>query len=509
MNKLHKSAIAVLATIVMGLSLFTSGVAQATPGALTMSLNLPSNWHFGDPEQEVTYSESGELLDAEDEVSYGIEITYPGTCGAIVGDDPFYAGVYTVTPYAEVTVDDVSVELISGQSYAGYTFTAPAETFTILPFDAAVTFNGGDLFSVYKGQPINTSLYSVATLPYGNTATSVTFLYSGGGLDGFVTTQPTTAGSYTITPQVQFSPDANCNFNATGSGRLLVSDWPLEPSPPSTPPATPVDPTPSATPVVTPTPTATPLKKATITVTGGTYSYDGSAKQATVTTDPAGLSVSVKYAGGSSAPVNSGTYGVVATLTAADYEAASASGTVVINKINPILKWDTPAPIKSGTKVSGDQLNPSANVKGSFTFTVDKGAVLAPGSYEVIASFTPDDSVNYNTGRISSVIVVKAANRAIVVPFAFASAAISPSLLSKIRANAAQPGEKVIVYGYVQPSKSLAADKLLSQQRADALKAEILKVVPTANVVAIGKGRTFQPLCESSINKCAVVSFSN
>ena len=504
MNKLHKSALAVLATIVMGLSLFTSGVAQATPGALTMSVNLPSTWHFGDPEQQVTYSGSGELLDAEDEVSYGIEITYPGTCGAIVGDDPFYAGVYTVTPYAEVTVDDVSVELISGQSYAGYTFTAPAQTFTILPFDAEVTFNSGYGFSIYEGQPINRSQWSVAALPYGNTVTDLTFLFSGGGLDGFVTDLPTRAGSYTITAQAQFSPDANCNFREIGTGILVVSPWPVDPSPSATP-----TPSVTPTPVVTPTPTATPLKKATITVTGGTYSYDGSPKSATVTTDPAGLSVSVKYAGGSSAPVNSGTYGVVATLTAADYEAASASGTVVINKINPILKWDTPAPIKSGTKVSGDQLNPSANVKGSFTFTVDKGAVLAPGSYEVIASFTPDDSVNYNTGRISSVIVVKAANRAIVVPFAFASAAISPSLLSKIRANAAQPGEKVIVYGYVQPSKSLAADKLLSQQRADALKAEILKVVPTANVVAIGKGRTFQPLCESSINKCAVVSFSN
>ena len=502
MNKLHKSAIAVLATIVMGLSLFTSGVAQATPGALTMSLNLPSNWHFGDSEQDVTYSGSGELLDAEDEVSYGIEITYPGTCGAIVGDDPFYAGVYTVTPYAEVTVDDVSVELISGQSYAGYTFTAPAETFTILPFDAEVTFNSGNSFSIFEGQPINTSFYSVATLPYGNTATSVTFLSSGGGLDGFVTDLPTRAGSYTITPQVQFSPDANCNFNATGTGRLIVSPWPVDPSTPPSPPATP-------TPVVTPTPTATPLKKATITVTGGTYSYDGSPKPATVTTDPAGLSVSVKYAGGSSAPVNSGTYGVVATLTAADYEAATASGTVVINKINPILKWDTPAPIKSGTKLSGVQLNPSANVKGSFTFTVDKGAVLAPGSYDVIASFTPDDSVNYNTGRISSVIQVKRADRQIVVTFGLDSSKIPGGALSTIRTNAALPGEKIVVYGYVQPSNSLPADKLLAQQRADALKAEILKLVPTANVVAIGKGRTFQPLCVSAKNKCAVVNFSS
>ncbi len=504
MNKLHKSAIAVLATIVMGLSLFTSGVAQATPGALTMSLNLPSNWHFGDPEQQVTYSGSGELLDAEDEVSYGIEITYPGTCGAIVGDDPFYAGVYTVTPYAEVTVDDVSAELISGQSYAGYTFTAPAQTFTILPFDAEVTFNSGDNFSVYEGQSINTSLYSVATLPYGNSATSVTFLYSGGGLDGFVTTQPTTAGSYTITPQVQFSPDANCNFNATGAGRLIVSPWPVDPSPSATPtpPATP-------TPVVTPTPTATPLKKATITVTGGTYSYDGSPKSATVTTDPVGLSYSVKYSGKSNAPVDSGTHGVVATVTDSGYEATTASTTIVINKINPVLKWPTPAPIKSGTKLSDIQLNAQSDVKGTFTYTANKGDVLAPGTYDAIASFVPNDTLNYNTGRVSSVIQVKRADRQIVVTFGLDSSKIPGGALSTIRTNAALPGEKIVVYGYVQPSNSLPADKLLAQQRADALKAEILKLVPTANVVAIGKGRTFQPLCVSAKNKCAVVNFSS
>ena len=503
MNKLHKSAIAVLATIVMGLSLFTSGVAQATPGALTMSLTLPSNWHFGDPEQQVTYSGSGELLDAEDEVSYGIEITYPGTCGAIVGDDPFYAGVYTVTPYAEVTVDDVSVELISGQSYAGYTFTAPAQTFTILPFDAAVTFNYGSNFSIYVDQRVDTSKFSVATLPYGNTVASLTFLYSGGGIVGYATDQPTTAGRYTITPQAHFSPDADCNFNATGTGVLVVHNNYPDPSPS----ATPVDPTPSATPVVTPT--AAALKKATITVTGGTYSYDGSAKPATVTTDPVGLSYSVKYSGKSNAPVDSGTHGVVATVTDSGYEATTASTTIVINKINPVLKWPTPAPIKSGTKLSDIQLNAQSDVKGTFTYTANKGDVLAPGTYDAIASFVPNDTLNYNTGRVSSVIQVKRADRQIVVTFGLDSSKIPGGALSTIRTNAALPGEKIVVYGYVQPSNSLPADKLLAQQRADALKAEILKLVPTANVVAIGKGRTFQPLCVSAKNKCAVVNFSS
>ena len=56
MSKLHKSAFAVLATIVMGLSLFTSSAAQADGQNLTMSVNVPSDWHFGDLEKDVTYA---------------------------------------------------------------------------------------------------------------------------------------------------------------------------------------------------------------------------------------------------------------------------------------------------------------------------------------------------------------------------------------------------------------------------------------------------------------------
>jgi outer membrane protein OmpA-like peptidoglycan-associated protein len=500
MRKFNKAAIAVLIASVMGLSLFTTSAANASAGELSMSLTLPTNWHFGDPEQEVTYAGYGELISEDDVVEYGFEITYPGTCGAMYGDDPFYAGTYTVIPYAEVTVDGVTEELTNGESFEGYTFSAPSEEFEIYPFDVAVTINSGDSFTLYEGQLINPSMYSVASLPYGNVVTSVTFLYSGGGLDGLVTDQPTRAGTYTITPQAHFSPDADCNFNTTGTGRLVVIERPTSAV---------YNPDPTPTPTPTTTPVVTALKKATISVTGGTYSYDGSPKSATVTTDPAGLSVSVKYAGGSSAPMNSGNHSVIATITDKNYEATSANGTIIINKINPVLKWDKPAAMKQGTPVSGKQLNPTANVKGTFTYTVAMGEKMAPGKYPVIASFIPNDTVNYNTGRISSEIEVTNAPRAIVVTFDLSSSKISASLLAQIKANAATPGEKVTVYGYVQAVGSKASDKSLSQARADAVAAQIRKLVPTANVVAIGKGRTTEPLCASALNKCAVVEFSN
>ncbi len=57
--------------------------------------------------------------------------------------------------------------------------------------------------------------------------------------------------------------------------------------------------------------------------------YDGTPKQATVTTDPPGLAVKVTYNGGSVLPAEVGSYAVVATVVEPNY-AGSASGTLVI-----------------------------------------------------------------------------------------------------------------------------------------------------------------------------------
>ena len=497
-SKFFKSGLALVATAVMGLSLISGNVAHAADGNLSVSVDVPADWRFGDI-KELSYSGTGELLNPDDSVEYSIDVEYDNSCGIIVGDDPYYAGVYSVTPYATVTVDGITEEITNGESFGGYTLVnSPEFTFSILPFLTTVTVPDQSVYAS-PASTYNPNLYTIGALPYSNVGTP-TFWFSGGSLVDPTTVMPQAVGVYTVTPVFEFSPDANCNFSVTATGVLRVILSPGLPEPPT--------PTPSGTPTATPSPTATPkLKAATISVTGGTYSYDGSPKAAQVVTDPAGLSVSVKYSGSSSAPINSGTYGVVATITAKDYVAAEASGTVVINKINPVLKWNTPAPIKEGTKVSSKQLNPTSNVKGTFTYTVNSGALLSRGAYDVIASFIPSDLINYNSGRISTTLEVTSL-RTIVVTFALGSSKIPSNVIAEIRANAAKPGESITVYGYVQPSKSLAADKLLSQQRADALAAAILKLVPSANINAVGKGRTTNPLCASAKNKCAVVEFA-
>src|SRR5205823_12139416 len=71
---------------------------------------------------------------------------------------------------------------------------------------------------------------------------------------------------------------------------------------------------------------------ATITLSNLTQPYDGSAKPATATTSPAGLSgVSITYDGSATAPTNVGSYAVVASLNNANYTASDATGTLTIN----------------------------------------------------------------------------------------------------------------------------------------------------------------------------------
>jgi uncharacterized repeat protein (TIGR01451 family) len=73
----------------------------------------------------------------------------------------------------------------------------------------------------------------------------------------------------------------------------------------------------------------TAVQPATVTLSNLSTTFDGTAKSATVMTDPAGLAVSVTYDGSALLPVDAGTYAVVATVTEPGYS-GSASGSFVI-----------------------------------------------------------------------------------------------------------------------------------------------------------------------------------
>ena len=147
---------------------------------------------------------------------------------------------------------------------------------------------------------------------------------------------------------------------------------------------------------------------ATVTLGNLSQTYDGTPKAATVTTVPAGLPVSVTYGGSATAPTNAGSYAVVATVTDARY-VGSATGTLVIGQAAPVLTWNTPAAIVYGTALGSAQLNATASVSGTFTYTPAAGTLLNAGAtpQALSATFTPDDSANYvSGGTVGTVITV-------------------------------------------------------------------------------------------------------
>jgi hypothetical protein len=156
---------------------------------------------------------------------------------------------------------------------------------------------------------------------------------------------------------------------------------------------------------------ATPV----VTVTGGTFTYDGQPHGATVTvTGVGGVALEgalLTYDGSADVPVNAGTYVAVARFDGSgNYGFAAGSALVTILKATVALSWSRPAAIVHGTALSGDQLNATANAFGSFDYSPAAGTVLNAGAAQALtATFTPADPANYTGGTVSTTIDVSKA----------------------------------------------------------------------------------------------------
>ncbi|HXL77453.1 MAG TPA: putative Ig domain-containing protein [Candidatus Eisenbacteria bacterium] len=77
-----------------------------------------------------------------------------------------------------------------------------------------------------------------------------------------------------------------------------------------------------------------------------------------------------------------------------------------IQKIAPILTWATPLSIAHGTPLGSPQLDASANVPGTFTYSPPSGTVLAAGSQTLSVTFLPTDTVHYTTATATVTLTV-------------------------------------------------------------------------------------------------------
>lgn len=165
----------------------------------------------------------------------------------------------------------------------------------------------------------------------------------------------------------------------------------------------------------------TAVQTATVTLSNLVVTYDGTPKSATVTTDPAGLSVSVTYDGSSQLPVDAGTYAVQATVTSPGYT-GSASGSFEI--VSAYTAWISSFadPESPAAQASGDLDQDGWDNAGEYTFgtspvnpsslpqlvpvlTQDKLQLLLPATPPGINRFaqTSTDPVTWSTNGVTAI----------------------------------------------------------------------------------------------------------
>ncbi|MGC1297353.1 MAG: hypothetical protein WA869_20170, partial [Alloacidobacterium sp.] len=89
-----------------------------------------------------------------------------------------------------------------------------------------------------------------------------------------------------------------------------------------------------------------------------------------------------------------------------DYSGATATQTITITQAVPTITWATPASMQSGTALSATQLDATASVPGTFTYSPTVGTVLPMGQTTVTAVFAPTDSVDYSNATATQTITV-------------------------------------------------------------------------------------------------------
>jgi hypothetical protein len=160
---------------------------------------------------------------------------------------------------------------------------------------------------------------------------------------------------------------------------------------------------------------ATPV----VTVTGGTSKYDGAAHAASATAKFNGADVngtfSFTYNGSSQAPVNVGSYAVIASFTSTDtnFKNATGNGNITITKADAVV-------VVNGTTVTYDGLQHGATGTATGVTGEDLGSLLdlgtkftnAPGG---TANWTFAGNDNYNSKSGSVAITINKANASVTV----------------------------------------------------------------------------------------------
>ena len=137
------------------------------------------------------------------------------------------------------------------------------------------------------------------------------------------------------------------------------------------------------------------------------------------------------------------------SITATDAANLSVSGseTGITVRAIPVVTWSSPASIGYGTPLSSAQLDASANVPGTFTFTPAAGSILNAGTAQTLSVvFEPKNSTDYTTGSATTTIAVTQATPTLAVTGGSSMYGEPVSLIATLAASGAPPSSGTVTF---------------------------------------------------------------
>jgi hypothetical protein len=172
-------------------------------------------------------------------------------------------------------------------------------------------------------------------------------------------TAPTAAGSYAVTGTVN-----EANWQGSATGTLVIGK-----------------------------------ASATVMLENLVQVFDGTPKEATATTDPAGLTVDFTYDGSATAPTEAGSYAVTGTVNEANWQ-GSSTGTLTIGKASATVMLENLVQVFDGTPKEATATTDPAGLAVDLTYNGSATAPTAAGSYAVTGTVNDPNHVGMATGQL-------------------------------------------------------------------------------------------------------------
>ena len=82
---------------------------------------------------------------------------------------------------------------------------------------------------------------------------------------------------------------------------------------------------------------------------------------------------------------------------------------ITVTPATPVITWAPLSPVQEGTALGAAQLNATANVPGTLSYSPALGTVLPAGTQQLTATFTPSDTIDYKPITAHNALTITAA----------------------------------------------------------------------------------------------------